>query len=260
MPDRFCPRLSQAKDLLPLIRAHLVAAATHHLLPASFSLDLMPIVDDGIFGYEFLPHRETNTYLTIGCDSGGRALLRKNLYCAEPPSALRLAAVNGRVLSPSELDAWHRIQPRDFSFPDWSAAAQAAWDELAELFPDGPRRSVEIHDAAPRWLDEALAIACSYLAERDPRIEFCGVPDEAQYGFALTGAKGEWGHLVSRTTGTWTLRWESAGNAVCEQWAAVPQAGDHGGAWASAGATGDNAPLPRPLLVPAISGATSRQR
>jgi hypothetical protein len=259
MPSSYCPRLTQATDLLPLIREQLIAAATHHLLPASLSLDLLPIVDDGIFGYEFIPHREANTYLTLGCDSGGRAVLRKNLYCTEPPSALRVAAVNGRVLSPSQLDAWHRIQPRDFSFSDWASAAQAAWDELAELFPDGPRRSIAIRDDAPRWLDEALTIACAHLAEWDPHIEFCGVPDEAQYGFALTGAKGGWGHLVSRAPGMWTLRWESAGNAVCEQWAAAAPA-ERGIAWASAGIAGSGAALPRPLLVPAISGAASRQR
>lgn len=260
MPVCSCPRLTQAADLLPLIRAHLIAAATHHLLPANLALDLLPIVDDGIFGYEFLPQQETNTYLTIGSDGGGRAVLRKNLYCSEPPSALRLAAVNGRVLSSSELEAWHRIQPRDYTFPDWASAAQAAWDELAELFPDGPRRQVEFHDAAPHWLDEALTIACAHLAEWDPQIEFCGVPDEAQYGFALTGARGEWGHLVARATGTWTLRWESAGNALCEQWAAARPTEDPGTAWASAGITGSSAPVPRLLLVPAISGATSRQR
>ena len=117
-------------------------------------------------------------------------MLRKSLYCAEAPSALRLAAVNGRVLSQRELDAWHRIQPRDFVVSDWASAAQAAWDELTELFPDGPRRSVEIHDVRHRSLDEAFAVAHSHLAAWNPRIEFCGVPDEAQYGFALMGAHG----------------------------------------------------------------------
>ena len=164
----FCPRLSQATCLLPILRAQLVAAASRHLLPEGFSCDLLPIVEDGIFGYEFLPQRETHTYLTLGCDRSGKPVLRKSLYCAEAPCALRLATINGRVLTPSELEAWHCIQPRDFTFPDWSSAAEAAWRDFSALFPEGPRRSVEIHDARHRCLDEALAIAHSLLAQLGP--------------------------------------------------------------------------------------------
>ncbi len=90
MSISFCPRLAQAANLLPGLRAHLVAAASRHMLPDGFSFDLLPIVEDGVFGYEFLPQRQTHTYLTVGCDSGGRPVLRKSLYCAEAPSALRL--------------------------------------------------------------------------------------------------------------------------------------------------------------------------
>lgn len=253
-----CPRLSQAKQLFPLVRAHVAAVAAHHLLPASLAFDLLPIVDEDVFGYEFLPNRETNTYLTIGCSESGKAVLRKSLYCAEAPSALRLAAVNGRVLSRSELDAWHRIQPHDFVFPDWASAAQAAWDELAELFPDGPRRPVHIHDTRHRRLDDAFAVAHSHLAHWDPRIEFCGVPEEAQYGFALMGAHGEFGQLVSRMPGTWTLHWESAARIVHEEWSAVPHGDEPIGVWASASTKADEAPLPRPHFASAIFGATTR--
>ena len=161
------------------------------------------------FGYELLPQRETHTYLTIGCDSGGRPVLRKSLYCAEAPCALRLATINGRALTPSELDAWHRIQSRDFSFPDWPSAAEVAWRDFEALFPDGPRRPVRFHDARHSCLDEALAMAHAFLAAWDPRIDFCGVPDEAQYGIALTGANGESGQLTARTAGHWTLRWDA---------------------------------------------------
>ena len=76
MSISFCPRLSLAAKLLPRLRAHLVAAASRHMLPDGFSFDLLPIVDDGVFGYELLPQRETHTYLTLGCDSGDRAVLR----------------------------------------------------------------------------------------------------------------------------------------------------------------------------------------
>jgi hypothetical protein len=256
----FCPRLSQATNLLPDLRAHLIAAASRHLLPEGFSFDLLPIVDDGIFGYELLPQRATHTYLTLGCDSGGKPVLRKSLYCAEAPSALRLAAANGRVLTHSELEAWHRIQLRDFSFPDWPSAAEAAWRDFSVFFPDGPRRSVEIHDARHRCLDEALAIAHSRLAEWDPGIDFCGVPDEAQYGIALTGATGESGQLMLRTAGNWTLRWEAAGKALHERWAAHAWEDDCGSAWASGGMTLGDTPFPRAPFVPVDAGATTRQR
>ena len=50
MAGSLYPRLSQAKDLLPKIRAHLIDAASRHSLPAGFSLDLVPIVEDGLVG------------------------------------------------------------------------------------------------------------------------------------------------------------------------------------------------------------------
>ena len=256
----FCPRLSQATNILPALRAHLIAIASHHWLPEGFSFDLLPIVDDGVFGYEFLPQRETHTYLTIGCDSGGKPVLRKSLYCAEAPSALRLAAANGRALTPSELDAWHRMQSRDFSFPDWPSVAEAAWRDFAALFPAGPRRPVSIHDARQRCLDEALAIAHSLLARWDPHIDFCGVPDEAQYGIALTGANGESGQLTTRTAGQWTLRWDAGDQALYERWSVAEWEDENAFAWARAGAGPDDARVPRPPFLAAISGATSRQR
>ena len=180
---------------------------------------------------------QTHTYLTLGCDSGGRPVLRKSLYCAEAPCALRLATTNGRALTQSELDAWHRIQSRDFLFPDWPSVAEAAWRDFAALFPDGPRRPVRFHDARHSCLDEALATAHSFLAAWDPRIDFCGVPDEAQYGIALTGANGESGQLAARTAGRWTLRWDAGGDALREHWAAAAWDDANGVAWACAGMT-----------------------
>ena len=52
-----------------------------------------------------------------------------------------------------------------------------------------------------RCLDEALSIAQSHLAPWNPFIEFCGLLNEAQQGFALRGAKGEYGELVFREAG-----------------------------------------------------------
>ena len=259
MSISFCPRLSLAADLLPRLRAHLVAAASRHMLPDGFSFDLLPIVDDGVFGYELLPQRATHTYLTLGCDSGGRPVLRKSLYCVAAPSVLRLATTNGRALTQGELDARHRIQSRDCSFSDWPSAAEAAWRDFAALFPEGPRRPVRFHDGRHGCLDEALVMAHSLLAAWDPRIDFCGVPDEAQYGIALTGAKGETGQLAARTAGRWTLRWDANGHTVREQWDASAWDAENGAAWARAGMTPDVAVFPRFPFVVADSGAASRQ-
>lgn len=259
MSISFCPKLSQAANLLPRLRAHLVAAASRHMLPDGFSFDLLPIVDDGVFGYELLPQRATHTYLTLGCDSDGRTILRKSLYCAEAPSALRLATTNGRVLTPNELDAWHRIQSRDFPFPDWSSVAEAVWREFTALFPEEPRRPVRFHDARHGALDEALAMAHSLLAAWDPHIDFCGVPDEVQYGIALTGANGASGQLTARTAGHWALRWDAAGVSLREQWATAAWEDDHGIAWACAGRTPANVLFPGSPFVAAESGAASRQ-
>jgi len=255
----YCPRLSLAANLLPRLRAHLVAAASRHMLPNDFSFDLLPIVDDGVFGYELLPQRATHTYLTLGCDSGGRPVLRRSIYCAEAPSVLRLATTNGRALTQGELDAWHRIQSRDFSFSDWPSAAEAAWREFAALFPEGPRRPVRFHEGRHGCLDEALAMAHSLLAVWDPRIDFCGVPDEAQYGIALAGAKGETGQLAARTAGCWTLRWDANGDAVREQWDASAWDAEAGVAWACAGTPRGIAPFPRFPFVAADSGVAPRQ-
>ena len=97
MAGSLYPRLSQAKDLLPKIRAHLIDAASRHSLPAGFSLDLVPIVEDGLVGYEFLPNWATWTYLTIGCDERCEPVLRVSTYRAEAPSVLRVASVDGRA-------------------------------------------------------------------------------------------------------------------------------------------------------------------
>ena len=259
MPELFFPHLSQAKGLLPVIRAELIAAAAHHSLPLNVSLDLLPIVEDGLFGYELLPSRESQTYLTIGCDNRSAPMLRRSLYCAAAPSALRLATVNGRFLSQGDLEAWHRIQQHDENFPDWTAAAEAVWDELVAMFPASPRRIVEIRDALHQNLDDGLAIAHSHLGRFDPHIDFCGVPDEAQYGFVLTGENGERGQLVARPPGRWALRWRSSAGALCEEWAATPAGFDTAGAWARAAMRSDEAGVPAALLAPASSGASSQR-
>jgi hypothetical protein len=259
MSGSHCPRLSQAKDLLPIIRAHLIGAAAHHSLPAGLSLRLLPIVEDGLVGYEFLPNWATYTYLTIGCDDRGRPVLRETAYRAEAPSVLRVAAVNGRALSQSELDASHRPRQRDSVVADWSAAAEAAWTGLAALFPEEPRQRIEVHDSPHECLDEALAVAHARLAGCDPCIDFCGIPDEAVYGFALTHAGGGRGQLVSRKPGTWALRWQSPASALHEEWAMAPPGIDAADAWVCASTTQGYSAVPASSVVRAFPAALARR-
>ena len=101
-------------------------------------------------------------------------------------------------------------------------------------------------------------MAHSLLAAWNPRIDFCGVPDEAQYGIALTGGKGESGQLTARTAGQWTLRWDAGGDALREQWVAEAWEGGNGVAWANAGMTPGVTPFSRFPFVVADSGVAPR--
>jgi len=95
----FCPRLSEACDLLPALRHHLVSAAYRFPLSAGAAFDLLPIAEDGLFGYEVLPNRKTARYFMIACNRRGTPVLRSTDYGGESPSALRLASLNGRLLT-----------------------------------------------------------------------------------------------------------------------------------------------------------------
>jgi|GEM_PF-695021 len=217
----FCPRLSEARHLLPLLRSHLIAAASRHPLAAGLALDLLPIVEDGLFGYELVPDRKTHTYLTLGCNGQGEPVLRKTLYGVGAPNPLQLVAVNGHILSRRERAARYSTQQRDYHFTDWPAAAESACAHLLSLFPERPRQPVGVRQHMHRCLDEALSIAHSHLAHWNPFIQFCGLPNEAQHGFRLMGVKGEHGELVFQRPDIWMLRWKAPPQAVYESWSVV---------------------------------------
>ncbi len=225
-PDALCPRLSEAKELLPLVRGHLVATASRYPLPTGMGLDLLPIVEAGLFGYEFVPDRKAHTYLTIGCDAQGAPIVRKTFYGVGAPDALQLVALEGHILSRSERAARCRVQQRDVHFDDWAAAAEAAWAQLAGLFPERPRQPIALRENAHRCLDQALAMAHSHLEHWDPIIHFCGLPNESQHGFLLTGASGERGELLFQRPDIWMLRWKAPPQAVYESWSVVADGAD----------------------------------
>jgi hypothetical protein len=232
MPEGRCPRLSHAMLLLPLLRAQLGGAAARHSLPAGLEVELLPIVEDGLFGYELLPNRDTHTYLTLGADANDKPIVRSNLYCTSAPSALRLATVSGRSLMQHELEAWDEIEQRDVRYRDWPSAAAAVWAEFARLFAERPRYAITVHDAGCAAFDQTLGIARSRLRGCDPSIEFCGIPDEEQYGYVLKDARGGHGNLVLRSRGSWELHWTTRASHIDEQWRATPFDGE--AAWACA--------------------------
>jgi len=221
MPSAFCPRLSEARHLLSLIRGYIVAAASRYPLPTGMGLNLLPIVEDGLFGYELVPDRKAHTYLTIGCDARGAPVVRKTLYGVDAPNDLQLVAVNGHMLSRTERAARYSIRQRDSHFIDWSAAAESAWAQLVILFPAAPRQPIVLPENVHRCLDEALSIAHSHLAQWNPFIHFFGLPNEAQQGIALTGASGERGELLFQRPDIWMLRWKAPPQAVYESWSVV---------------------------------------
>ena len=216
-PQAFFPRLSEAKQLLPVISAHLNGVASRHSLCAA--LELWPIVEDGLFGYELVPDREAHSYVILARNDRGEPALRVTSYSAGTPGALQLIAINGRILSRSERASRFSIQRRDSVFSDWAAAAGSACEELAVLFPEQSREIGVVLERTHRALEAALSVAYSHLARWDPFVQFFGVPNEAQLGVVLMGATtGEWGQLTFLPPNTWTLRWTAGDSVVNESW------------------------------------------
>src|SRR5207253_2983781 len=90
MTECFYPRLSLARDFLPVLRAQLVAAASRHPLYGGLSLDLLPVVEDGVFGYELVSDRNTHTYLTVGCNARREPIVRTGHWMRRCPLLIRI--------------------------------------------------------------------------------------------------------------------------------------------------------------------------
>ena len=225
------PRLSEAKTYLPLLRAELLDAARRYTLPVSLSpLDLLPIVEDGLFGYELIPDRCTHTYLAIGRHEVGSAVVRRTLYCEHAPSALRLAALNGQSVVRERFTPKDPVKQRDDRFPEIPDAVESALAQLVTLFPERPRKPIEFHADVHRYLDDALAIAHAYLLVWNPRVQFYGLPNEAELGYRLSGDYGEQGVLISKRPDMWVLRWKSPARDIYEEWSVTIPPSDASGA------------------------------
>src|SRR5262245_14571803 len=162
MQPHFCPRLSEAKTLLPSLRAQLAAAAPRYSLPTGISLDLLAVIEDGLFGYELVPDRNTSAYFTIGFCASGEPALRRTESCPYAPSVLRLATRNGKLVAGTSSQP--RQEQSDTRFGELSDAVDSLFSQLVARFPDKPRKAIELQVNVHRYLDEALAIAHAHLA------------------------------------------------------------------------------------------------
>ena len=72
-------------------------------------------------------------------------------------------------------------------------------------------------------LERALLAAATRLAQWNPVIHFCGLPNEEQLGYVLHSADGARGELVFRHPNRWTLNWRSAREVVRETWSVIAQ-------------------------------------
>jgi hypothetical protein len=228
------PRLSEAKTVLPLLRAALVAAAPRYAVPAGVALELLPIVEEGVFGYELVPERRAHTYLTIGCRQTGEYILRRTRYRDRIPPAVRLMLVDGNGTVLRERFVPRRsARHRDVRFVDVGDAVESGLAELVALFSGSARKPIRLHTDVHRYLDAALAVAYEHLHDWNPRIRFCGLPNEAQLGYDLADDRGGHGKLLSSRPDMWVLRWKSPRKDVYEEWAVAPHAPDTAAAGAA---------------------------
>jgi hypothetical protein len=221
MPQDRYPLLSQAATILPLVRGHIVDAAAHCSLPVGFSLDMVPILEEDLFGYELTPIGVAETCLTLGCKPDGEPVLRKECLGDAVPDAPRLATMDGRTIARGARLSPARTGRRDLRFPDWATAAKFACDELETLFPGAPRRPPVLNLGPNTSLERALLAVATRLAQWNPIIHFCGLPNEEQLGYALYGADGGRGELVFRHPDQWSLFWKAPREVVRETWTVV---------------------------------------
>ena len=189
------PRASSCGCGLPVIRYR----------PGS-RIDLLPIVEDGLVGYEFLPElgNDRRTSRSVATSAASRCCARAPYRARGAAASFGSASVDGRTLLPEERARRRASLPPSAipSCPIGRSAAEAAWTELAALFPEQPRQGIEVHDAphaVPRRGDGDRLRAPGRCRIRASIFAAC--PDEAHYGFALKHADGGRGQLDLPKTG-----------------------------------------------------------
>ncbi len=182
---------------------------------------MVPILEDDLFGYELTPLGGADTCLTVGCKSDGGPLLRKECLSPTRHFAPQLATLDGRAVPRDPQAMPSRYGRRDLRFRNWESAAKFACDELEILFPGAPRRPPLFDPRPNASLERALFAVATRLAQWDPVIHFCGLPNEEQLGYALCNADGGRGELVFRRPNRWTLYWNSTREIVREAWTVV---------------------------------------
>ena len=75
MPRPLFPHHSQAARILPAVRRHFAEAAGRCSLPLGFSLDMVPILEEELLGYELIPVGDAETCLTLGCKRDGEPVM-----------------------------------------------------------------------------------------------------------------------------------------------------------------------------------------
>jgi hypothetical protein len=68
-------------------------------LAARVSLDLVPILEEKVLGYELTAIGDAETCLTLGCKPDGEPVLRKETLSNALPRALQLVALDGRTIA-----------------------------------------------------------------------------------------------------------------------------------------------------------------
>ena len=155
-----------------MVREHVSQAAAHCSLPLGYSLDMLPILEEELLGYELVPLGLAETCLTLGCKQDGEPVLRKESLASVPPVALKLAAMDGRTIARAARALPERSGRRDMRFPDWASAARFACAELEHFSPGAPRRPPLLNTDPSASLERALLAAASRLAQWRPIIHF----------------------------------------------------------------------------------------
>jgi len=165
MSRSFNPRLSEAIHLLPALRAQLSGAASHRSLPINLALDLLPIVEDGLFRVRVraesqgvhVPDDRPRRNAGNRCCAGACIARRRRARSDSPPSTAAFLPNTSSMLGTTS-------SSRTRAFRTGRRQRKPLWAALEELFADFPRRPVVIHDGLHQVLDAALAAARTRLA------------------------------------------------------------------------------------------------